>query len=249
MDGLPLYRIAALLARFGGDLSRSTLAASVVRIGEAIQSIINLLQDHLLESDIVHGDETVVQVLKEPGRPAQRKSYLWAQMNGSGPPVILFGYGPTHVTFARPPAITLFAALPYIRELEARNRQLFERVQYLEEQFRLAHLKRFAPSSEKRPVRRRSRADASHYRSICRASASNTTCQRIQPDADVPGVRRRAMDVPARGTDRTATASGWRRYLGLAAVALRTAARLGRVTYLAALLRSQLFSMHVPFRI
>jgi len=38
----------------------------------------------------------------------------------------------------------------YIRELEARNRQLSERVQYLEEQFRLAQLKRFAPSSEKR---------------------------------------------------------------------------------------------------
>lgn len=95
MDGLPLYRIAALLARFGGELSRSTLAASVVRIGQAIQPMINLLQDYLLDSDIVYGDETVVQVLKEPGRPAQCKSCLWVQMNGTGPPVILFGYSPT----------------------------------------------------------------------------------------------------------------------------------------------------------
>jgi transposase len=98
MDGLPLYRIAALLARFGGDLSRSTLAASVVRVGQAIQPVINLLQDYLLASDIVYGDETVVQVLKEPGRAAQRKSYLWAQMSGSGPPVVLFGYSPTRST-------------------------------------------------------------------------------------------------------------------------------------------------------
>jgi transposase len=93
-DALPLYRQAALLARFGGDLSRNTLAASMVRIGEAIQPIINLLRDHLLESGLVFGDETVIQVLKEPRRAAQTKSYLWAQMNGTGPPVRLFGYAP-----------------------------------------------------------------------------------------------------------------------------------------------------------
>ncbi len=41
------------------------------------------------------------------------------------------------------------AAQAYIRELEARNRQLGERIAHLEEQFRLAQSKRFAPSSEK----------------------------------------------------------------------------------------------------
>ncbi|WP_449406529.1 IS66 family transposase [Paraburkholderia kirstenboschensis] len=41
------------------------------------------------------------------------------------------------------------AAQAYIRELEASNRQLGERVRHLEEQFRLAQYKRFAPSSEK----------------------------------------------------------------------------------------------------
>jgi transposase len=93
-DGLPLYRQAALLRRFGGDLSRNTLAASVVRIGGAVQPVINLLRDVLLESDLVYGDETELQVLKEPGRAPQTKSYLWAQMNGTGPPVRLFGYSP-----------------------------------------------------------------------------------------------------------------------------------------------------------
>ncbi len=93
-DSLPLYRQAALLGRFGGDLSRNTLAASMVRVGEAIQPIINLLRDHLLDADLVLGDETVVQVLKESGRSAQSKSYLWAQMTGSGPPIRLFTYAP-----------------------------------------------------------------------------------------------------------------------------------------------------------
>lgn len=93
-DGLPLYRQAALLSRFGGDLSRSTLAASLVRVGHALQPVINLLRDRLLEADVIHGDETVVQVLKEPGRPAQTKSYLWAQMTDSGPSIRLFSYTP-----------------------------------------------------------------------------------------------------------------------------------------------------------
>ncbi|MDB0573789.1 IS66 family transposase [Ralstonia solanacearum] len=107
-DGLPLYRQAALLHRFGGDLSRSTLAASVVRVGQAVQPLINLLRDHLLDAEVVYGDETPVQVLKEPGRAAQSKSFLWAQMNGLGPPVRLFTYSPTRGTVQ---AATLYAGI------------------------------------------------------------------------------------------------------------------------------------------
>jgi transposase len=101
LDGLPLYRQAALLGRFGGtQLSRNTLAASVVRVGRAVQPVINLLRDRLLDAPLVFGDETEVQVLKEPGRRAQAKSYMWAQMtqgsgpDGTGPPIRLFAYAP-----------------------------------------------------------------------------------------------------------------------------------------------------------
>jgi transposase len=64
----------------------------------AVQPMINLMRDHLLEADIVYGDETTVQVLQEPGRAAQRKSYMWAQMSGTGPSVRLFSYSPTRST-------------------------------------------------------------------------------------------------------------------------------------------------------
>lgn len=94
LDSMPLYRQAALIGRFCGDLSRNTLAGSMIRVGEAVQPVINLMRDHLLDSELVFADETVIQVLKEPGRAAQTKSYVWAQMNGSGPPVRLFGYTP-----------------------------------------------------------------------------------------------------------------------------------------------------------
>jgi transposase len=107
LDSLPLYRQAALLARFGGtDISRNTLAASVVRVGQAVQPIVNLLRDALLDSPVVHGDETELQVLKEAGRSAQAKSYVWAQatdasgMEGTGPPIRLFAYSPSRSTQA-----------------------------------------------------------------------------------------------------------------------------------------------------
>jgi hypothetical protein len=97
-----LYRQASLLARLaGGDLSRNTMAASMVRVGIGVQPIINLMRDHLLESPITFGDETTVQVLKEPGRSPQSKSYMWAQMTdasgaaGTGPPIRLFSYAPS----------------------------------------------------------------------------------------------------------------------------------------------------------
>ena len=106
-DGLPLYRQAALLGRFGGsDLSRNTMAASVVRVGQAVQPIINLLRDHLLDAPLTYGDETQIQVLKEPGKSAQSKSYMWAQMtqasgaDGTGPPIRLFAYSPSRSTAA-----------------------------------------------------------------------------------------------------------------------------------------------------
>lgn len=115
IDGLPLYRQAALLGRFGGtDWSRNTLAAGVVKVGQAVQPVVNLLHDELLASPIVYGDETELQVLKEPGRKAQAKSYLWAQMteasgeDGRGPPIRLFGYSPSRSTET---ARTLYAGM------------------------------------------------------------------------------------------------------------------------------------------
>jgi transposase len=105
LDGLPLYRQSVLLGRFGGtDLSRSTLSATVVRVGQSVQPVINLMRDLLLESPVVYGDETELQVLKEAGRKAQTKSYMWAQMcegsgaDATGPPIRLFAYAPGRST-------------------------------------------------------------------------------------------------------------------------------------------------------
>jgi hypothetical protein len=50
----------------------------------------------LLSQPLIHGDETTVQVLKEPGKTAQSQSYMWLYRSGqdSAEPVVLFDYQP-----------------------------------------------------------------------------------------------------------------------------------------------------------
>ena len=94
-DALPLYRQETILQRIGVELPRATLANWMIRAGTLIQPLINLLQDRLLSYDILQMDETTVQVLKESGRRAQSKSYLWLQRGGPPEhPVVLYHYDP-----------------------------------------------------------------------------------------------------------------------------------------------------------
>jgi len=94
-DALPLYRQEAILQRIGVDIPRATLANWMIQAGALIQPVINLLRDRLLAYDILQMDETPVQVLREPGRTAQSRSYLWLQRGGPPDrPVVLYDYDP-----------------------------------------------------------------------------------------------------------------------------------------------------------
>ena len=94
-DALPLYRQETILRRIGVDIPRVTMANWMIQVGILIQPLINLLRDRLLEYDIIQMDETTVQVLKEPGKRAQSKSYIWVQRGGPPEkPVVLYDYGP-----------------------------------------------------------------------------------------------------------------------------------------------------------
>ncbi|MFZ8985164.1 MAG: IS66 family transposase [Steroidobacteraceae bacterium] len=95
-DALPLHRQEQILQRIGVDIPRATLANWMIRCGQLVQPLINLLRDCMLAYDILQMDETTVQVLKEPGKSAQSKSYLWLQRGGPpDEPVTLFDYDPT----------------------------------------------------------------------------------------------------------------------------------------------------------
>jgi len=95
-DGLPLYRLENILARYGGELSRATLANWVIALARPLQPLLNLLRDHQQAGNIIMADETRVQVLKEPGRPATSDKFMWVTLGGPpGQPSVLFEYDPS----------------------------------------------------------------------------------------------------------------------------------------------------------
>jgi transposase len=67
----------------------------MIKSGELVQPLINLLQDQLLERSLVHMDETTVQVLNEPGKTAQSKSYMWLMASFTDKPITVFRYDPS----------------------------------------------------------------------------------------------------------------------------------------------------------
>ena len=96
VDALPLYRQVAMWSRVGVELDRTTLSNWMIKVGELLVPIYNLLQDKLLAGRVIHMDETRVQVLKEPGRRAESQSYMWVRVGGDPPQrIILFDYEPT----------------------------------------------------------------------------------------------------------------------------------------------------------
>ncbi|UJF20289.1 IS66 family transposase (plasmid) [Vibrio sp. SS-MA-C1-2] len=96
VDGLPLYRIEKMLQRYGGELSRTTLANYVIKSAKVFQPLINLLREHQNSGDIIAMDETRVQVLKEPEKSVTSDKYMWVSLGG--PPTqqsVLFYYDPS----------------------------------------------------------------------------------------------------------------------------------------------------------
>jgi len=92
-DALPLYRLENILKRYGGNITRTTLANWIIRLDEVFMPLTNLLREHQLEGDYLQADETRLQVLKEDGKLATSDSWMWL-IRGGPPdqPAVLFEY-------------------------------------------------------------------------------------------------------------------------------------------------------------
>ena len=97
-NSIPLYRQEANWKQLGVKLPRATLANWVIKCGiDYMEPVYEQLHQHLLERDIIHADETPCQVLREEGKTAQSKSYMWLYGSGNDglPPIRLYDYQPS----------------------------------------------------------------------------------------------------------------------------------------------------------
>jgi transposase len=98
LNGMPLYRIEKGFQYDGVVISRQTMSNWVIKCVEVyLISIYVLLKSFLLKEPAIHGDETTHQVLREPGRAAQTKSYQWLYRTSgcSERKIVIFDYKET----------------------------------------------------------------------------------------------------------------------------------------------------------
>jgi transposase len=95
-DGLPFYRQSMQFARYGVEISRATLCNWALAASEKCEPLIGMLRGEMQHSPLIQMDETPIQVLDEPGRKAESKSYMWVTKGmAGGKPIILYEYDPS----------------------------------------------------------------------------------------------------------------------------------------------------------
>ena len=94
----PLYRQEQDFLHLGAKISRATMANWIITCSKLyFEPMYDYLHRKLLERKYLMADETPIQVLKEPDRRPQSKSYVWVVRTGEDGevPIILFNYTET----------------------------------------------------------------------------------------------------------------------------------------------------------
>ena len=95
--GCPLYRQEQELNRKGIHLSRQTMSNWILKATEDyLAPVYEQLHKELLTRDVLHADETTLQVLHEPGKKPQSDSYMWLYRTSgdTDKPIVLYEYQP-----------------------------------------------------------------------------------------------------------------------------------------------------------
>ncbi|MBQ7541735.1 MAG: IS66 family transposase [Clostridia bacterium] len=98
VNGIPLYRQEKDFAAKGVPISRAAMANWVIYAAKKYgEPLYERLHKELLQSKVIHADETVVQVLKEPGQKAKTDSRMWVYCSGktNERQIVLYEYQPT----------------------------------------------------------------------------------------------------------------------------------------------------------
>ena len=98
VNAVPLYRQEQEFLINGILLSRQTMANWLVRSSEDwLSPLYEQMRLALLREEVLHADETTLQVLKEPGRSSRSESYMWLYRTSgcASKPIVLYEYQPT----------------------------------------------------------------------------------------------------------------------------------------------------------
>lgn len=92
VDGIPLSRLERIFERAGIELDRTTLARWMIRVANLALPLVSLMHDDIIASPVVNADETHTQVLNEPNKTPESRSYMWCLARAGLEPIILYRY-------------------------------------------------------------------------------------------------------------------------------------------------------------
>lgn len=95
---VPFYRLEKSLEELGAKISRTTMANWAIQCNSLyFKHLTDYFHRELLKRKYLMMDETPIQVLHEPGRTPESKSYVWLMRSGNDglPPIIYYHYAPT----------------------------------------------------------------------------------------------------------------------------------------------------------
>lgn len=93
-DHLPLYRQEGILRRHGVELSRKTLCDWVIRSAFVVEPVVEAMRERVLQSKVLHTDDTPVRVQDPEKKRTTRKAYLWPYAGDREHPYTIFDYTP-----------------------------------------------------------------------------------------------------------------------------------------------------------
>lgn len=94
VEGVPLYCQEQQLNHYGLEINRQNLANWIIYSAEHyLKYLYERMKSRLLAEGVLHADETVLQVLREPGKTAESNSYMWMYRTGRNQlTIILYEY-------------------------------------------------------------------------------------------------------------------------------------------------------------
>ena len=95
---VPFYRLEKSLEELCAKISRTTMANWAIQCNSLyFKHLTDYFHRELLKRKYLMMDETPIQVLHEPGRTPESKSYVWLMRSGNDglPPIIYYRYAPT----------------------------------------------------------------------------------------------------------------------------------------------------------
>lgn len=93
VNSMPLHRQEQDFKRMDIKLSRQTMSNWVITGSRLLKPFYDKMKEELVSKEVLHADETTLEVLCEPNRPAIAKSYMWLYKTSKADnPIVIYDY-------------------------------------------------------------------------------------------------------------------------------------------------------------